>query len=100
MVEIDRFCQYFNSIERVKNAGGTTDDINKQVSENSYFASNMKYRNLFAMEQAMQIERVEGFRDYINDVKSEKFPGPKHIVKAPEGLIDQFLAAVDGNQDE
>ncbi len=58
-----------------------------------------QYRNLFKMEQAMQVERVEGFRDYINDVKSGRFPGPEHIVNAPEGLIDQFLAAVDGDQD-
>ena len=54
-----------------------------------------QYRDLFKMEQAMQVERVEGFRDYIDDVKSGKFPGPEHVVKAPEGLIDQFLAAVD-----
>ncbi len=52
------------------------------------------------MEQAIQVERVEGFRDYINDVKSGAFPGPEHIVNAPEGLIDQFLAAVDANQDK
>ena len=57
-----------------------------------------QYRNLFKMEQAMQVERVEGFRDYIADVKSGRFPGPEHIVKAPEGLIDQFIAAVDGDQ--
>lgn len=57
-----------------------------------------QYRNLFKMEQAMQVERVEGFRDYINDVQSGKFPGPEHIVKAPDGLIDQFREAVDGNQ--
>ena len=56
-----------------------------------------QYRNLFKMEQAMQVERVEGFRDYINDVKSGTFPGPEHLVKAPAGLIDQFLAAVDGD---
>lgn len=59
-----------------------------------------QYRNLFKMEQAMQVERVEGFRDYIDDVKSGRFPGPKHIVNAPEGLIDQFLAAVDDNPNE
>ena len=59
-----------------------------------------QYRNLFKMEQAMQVERVEGFRDYIDDVKCGRFPGPKHIVNAPEGLIDRFLAAVDGNQHE
>ena len=59
-----------------------------------------QYRNLFKMEQAMQVERVEGFRDYIDDVKSGRFPGPEHIVNAPEGLIDQFLAAVDGDHRE
>jgi 3-methyl-2-oxobutanoate hydroxymethyltransferase len=57
-----------------------------------------QYRNLFKMEQALQVERVEGFRDYINDVKSGEFPGNEHIVKAPKGLIDQFLALVDGAQ--
>jgi len=55
-----------------------------------------QYRNLFKMEQAMQVERVEGFRDYINDVKSGGFPGPEHVVKAPEGLMEQFLARLDG----
>ncbi|QDV43433.1 3-methyl-2-oxobutanoate hydroxymethyltransferase [Stieleria neptunia] len=59
-----------------------------------------QYRNLFKMEQAMQVERVEGFRDYIEDVKSGRFPGPGHIVKAPEGLIDQFLATVDDDRVE
>lgn len=55
-----------------------------------------QYRNLFKMEQAMQVERVEGFRDYIDDVKRGTFPGPEHVVKTPEGLIDQFLAQIDG----
>lgn len=59
-----------------------------------------QYRNLYKMEQAIQVERVEGFRDYIDDVKNGRFPGPEHLVKAPDGLIDEFLAAVDGNQDE
>ncbi len=59
-----------------------------------------QYRNLFKMEQAMQAERVEGFRDYITDVKSGGFPAPEHIVNAPEGLIDQFLAAVQCDHDE
>ncbi len=55
-----------------------------------------QYRNLFKMEQAMQVERVEGFRDHINDVKSGGFPGPEHVVKAPQGLMEQFLARLDG----
>lgn len=59
-----------------------------------------QYRNLFQMEAAIQAERVGGFRDYIADVKSGRFPGPEHSVKAPNGLIDQFLAAVDSRQDK
>ncbi|MEL6110258.1 MAG: 3-methyl-2-oxobutanoate hydroxymethyltransferase [Planctomycetota bacterium] len=39
-----------------------------------------QYRDLFKMEQAMQAERVAGFRDYIDDVKNGSFPGPEHIV--------------------
>ena len=54
-----------------------------------------QYRDLHKMEQATQAERVGGFRDYIDDVKNGNFPGPKHIVNAPEGLVDQFLSAVD-----
>lgn len=57
-----------------------------------------QYRNLYKMEQAIQVERVAGFREYIDDVKSGQFPGPKHIVNAPEGLIDQFRSAVEGNK--
>ena len=52
------------------------------------------------MEQAIQAERVGGFRDYIDDVKSGGFPGLEHVVKAPEGLIDQFLAKLDGTHFE
>lgn len=57
-----------------------------------------QYRNLYKMEQAIQEERVAGFRDYIEDVKRGAFPGPEHIVKAPEGLIDGFLAAITTEQ--
>ncbi|MFN7844583.1 MAG: 3-methyl-2-oxobutanoate hydroxymethyltransferase [Pirellula sp.] len=59
-----------------------------------------QYRNLFQMEQAIQQERVGGFRDYISDVKEGRFPRPEHIVKAPAGLIDQFLATVDSDRSE
>lgn len=55
-----------------------------------------QYRDLYRMEQAMQEERVGGFRDFIRDVQSGQFPGPGHIVKTPDGLIDQFLDAITG----
>ena len=58
-----------------------------------------QYRDLYKMEQAIQAERVAGFREYIDDVRSGEFPGPKNVVKAPEGLIEQFQTALaDKNQ--
>jgi 3-methyl-2-oxobutanoate hydroxymethyltransferase len=43
----------------------------------------------------MQDERVAGFREFIDDVKSGGFPGPEHVINAPGGLIDDFLSAID-----
>lgn len=57
-----------------------------------------QYRNLYKLEQTLQEERIGGFRDYIADVKNGNFPGSEHIVKAPDGLIDQFQASLDDEQ--
>lgn len=54
-----------------------------------------QYRNIYELEQAIQAERIGGFRDYIDDVKNGRFPGPKHIVNAPEGLIEEFCSSID-----
>jgi len=43
------------------------------------------------MKAAMQAERIAGFREFVQDVKSGEFPGPEHIVEAPEGLIRDFV---------
>lgn len=59
-----------------------------------------QYRNLFKMEQEMQIERVGGFRDFIADVKNGRFPGPEHVIKTPDGLIEHFLATVGDDRDD
>lgn len=58
-----------------------------------------QYRDLYRMEQQLQAERVGGFRDFINDVQSGDFPGPEHIVKTPDGLINQFRDAIAGTAD-
>lgn len=50
-----------------------------------------QYRNLYKLREAMQAERISGFREFIQDVKSGGFPGPEHIVKAPDGLISAFV---------
>lgn len=50
-----------------------------------------QYRSLYKMREAMQAERVAGFSEFIQDVRSGGFPGPEHIIEAPDGLISAFL---------
>lgn len=50
-----------------------------------------QYRNLYKMREAMQAERIVGFREFIQDVKSGGFPGPEHIVEPPDGLVRAFV---------
>jgi 3-methyl-2-oxobutanoate hydroxymethyltransferase len=50
-----------------------------------------QYRNLHQMKAAMQAERIAGFKEFVQDVKSGAFPGPEHVVDAPEGLIRDFV---------
>ena len=55
-----------------------------------------QYRDMFKMKQAMQAERIAGFKEFIADVRAGAFPAPQHVVKAPQGLIEEFLAKVGG----
>lgn len=57
-----------------------------------------QYRNLYKLREAMQMERVAGFKDFIQDVQSGGFPGPEHIIEAPEGLISAFVHRTDANK--
>lgn len=50
-----------------------------------------QYRDLYKMQEAIQAERVSGFKDFIADVRSGGFPGPGHVINAPEGLIGAFV---------
>ena len=54
-----------------------------------------QYREIHKLKAQMQSERVAGFREFIDDVKSGGFPGPEHVIEAPGGLIDDFLSAID-----
>lgn len=60
-----------------------------------------QYRNLYKMQAEIQAERVAGFKDFVADVQQGGFPGPEHIINAPEGLIDAFIeiAEEDGDID-
>ena len=55
-----------------------------------------QYRDMFKMKQAMQAERIAGFKEFIADVRSGGFPAPEHVVKAPQGLIEAFVEKVGG----
>ncbi|NKB59716.1 MAG: ketopantoate hydroxymethyltransferase [Alphaproteobacteria bacterium] len=54
-----------------------------------------QYREIFKMQQAIQDERVAGFKEFVDDVKNGGFPGPKHVIKAADDLIGDFLEAVE-----
>jgi len=54
-----------------------------------------QYRNIHKMKQEMQAERVGGFKDFIEDVRSGGFPAKEHVIKASDTLVDDFLAAVE-----
>jgi 3-methyl-2-oxobutanoate hydroxymethyltransferase len=47
------------------------------------------------MSQAMQAERVSGFKEYIEDVRSGGFPAPEHIIPAADSLISAFIDSAD-----
>ncbi len=51
-----------------------------------------QYRNIHKMKQEMQRERVAAFQEFIADVKSARFPGPQHVVKAPGDLMELFAS--------
>ena len=54
-----------------------------------------QYRELYKLKQEMQAQRISGFKEFVNDVKSGKFPGPEHVIRAEEGLVDKFVEALN-----
>ena len=54
-----------------------------------------QYRDFHKLKQELQAERLGGFRDFIEDVRSGGFPGPEHVVDAPDGLIEEFVDAIE-----
>ena len=54
-----------------------------------------QYRNLYQMKEKMQEERVEGFKEFVNDVYKGKFPSKEHVIQAPKTLLDNFIDALD-----
>ena len=56
-----------------------------------YVRHSKQYKNLYKMKQEMQLERIDGFKEYIKEVKTGEFPTKKHVISAPNGLIEDFL---------
>ncbi len=54
-----------------------------------------RYRNVYALQQKLQAERVAGFKEFVTDVHDGSFPGAEHVVAAPDGLMDSFRAALE-----
>jgi 3-methyl-2-oxobutanoate hydroxymethyltransferase len=52
------------------------------------------------MKQKMQLERVSGFKEFIDDVQQGRFPGSEHIIKTSDNLISKFLEVVDAENDQ
>jgi 3-methyl-2-oxobutanoate hydroxymethyltransferase len=57
-----------------------------------------QYRSLYKMREAMQTERIAGFREFIDDVQAGGFPGPEHVIEAPENLINAFVDLADADE--
>jgi len=57
-----------------------------------------QYRSLYKMREAMQAERIAGFREFIDDVQAGGFPGPEHVIDAPEKLISAFVDLADADE--
>ena len=81
--------------------GGSGGDIQFLFAEDilgnnapPYPRHSKQYRNLFKMRQDMQLERIEGFKEFIAEVQNGKFPEKRHIIEAPSGLIEDFLAKI------
>jgi len=56
-----------------------------------------QYCSLYKMKEEMQVQRIGGFRAFIDDVVQGKFPGPEHVVTAPDGLIEGFVESIEEN---
>lgn len=54
-----------------------------------------QYREIYKLKEAMQQERIGGFKDFVEDVRNGGFPDKGRVIKASENLIGDFLSAVE-----
>ena len=53
-----------------------------------------QYKQLYKLKQKMDQERISGFKDFIKDVKNNKFPAKKHIIECDNEMIKNFLKKI------
>ena len=53
-----------------------------------------QYKQLYKFKQKMDQERISGFKDFIKDVKNNKFPAKKHIIECDNEMIKNFLKKI------
>ena len=54
-----------------------------------------QYREIYKLKQAMQEERIAGFKEFVDDVRQNRFPAKEHVIRASGTLIGDFVAAVE-----
>ena len=54
-----------------------------------------QYREIYKLKEAIQQERIGGFKEFIADVQDGGFPDASRVIKAPEGLMGNFLSAIE-----
>ena len=54
-----------------------------------------QYRKIFELQQALQNERVAGFKDFIKHVQDGTFPAEEHVIKASGTLVSDFLSQIE-----
>lgn len=59
-----------------------------------YVRHSKQYKNLYLMKEKMQLERIDGFKQFIKEVKLGEFPTKEHIISSPNDLIKDFLKTI------
>ena len=54
-----------------------------------------QYRKIWKLKEAMQRERIGGFKAFVDEVRSGAFPDEGRVIKAPDGLIGDFLSELE-----